>query len=42
MEETEREKEEESNFELLGLNTNKTLKNYDCWEEAQTPMELVE
>jgi dynein heavy chain len=39
---TEREKEEDDNFYLLGLNTTKTLKNYDCWEENETPQELVE
>lgn len=27
----------EDDFELVGLNTNKNLKNYDCWDDPFTP-----
>lgn len=33
--------EAKSAFAQGGLNTNKQLKNYDCWEEDKSPEEWV-
>ncbi|CAD8081115.1 unnamed protein product [Paramecium sonneborni] len=38
----EKVNDEEINFELQGLNTNKTLKNYLTWDDPQTPQEIIE
>ena len=38
----EKVNEEEMNFELQGLNTNKNLKNYLTWDDPQTPEQIVD
>ena len=34
--------DESDNFEDQGLNTNKTLKNYDCWDEEYDLHQLID
>ncbi|CAD8161959.1 unnamed protein product [Paramecium pentaurelia] len=38
----EKVNDEEMNFELQGLNTNKTLKNYLTWDDPQTPTDIIQ